>query len=304
MKVAVEKKAAFQGHKDSIFALAGDYDSSRFYTAGGDGLIAEWDIEKPGEGTLLAKLDGSSYTALFERNRNKLIVAQNHLGVHLIDLDSRKHEKSIQLSTCPFYSLLTDGNLLFAGGGNGIIYMLDLTTYELKHQFKLSDKSCRTLAKHPTEPIIAAGYSDNNIYVISLKTHEVYPIKEAHRNSVFCLSFSPDGKYLISGGRDAHLNIWSTDDWSLHENIVAHMYTINFIEFAKDGRHFATASKDKTIKIWDAGSFQLLKVIDKPRHGGHGNSVNKLLWKKRERQLVSCSDDRSAMVWRLQFNEL
>jgi WD repeat-containing protein 61 len=45
-------------------------------------------------------------------------------------------------------------------------------------------------------------------------------------------------------------------------------------------------------------------VIDKPRHGGHGNSVNKLLWKKRERQLVSCSDDRSAMVWRLQFNEL
>ncbi|MFM8834779.1 MAG: WD40 repeat domain-containing protein, partial [Cytophagales bacterium] len=51
------------------------------------------------------------------------------------------------------------------------------------------------------------------------------------------------------------------------------------------------------IKIWDANTLQLLKVIDKARHAGHGTSVNKLWWSSHQQQLVSASDDRSISVW-------
>jgi len=48
---------------------------------------------------------------------------------------------------------------------------------------------------------------------------------------------------------------------------------------------------------------QLLKVIDKARHAGHGTSVNKLLWVQFEDQLLSCSDDRTISQWNINFAE-
>jgi WD40 repeat protein len=51
--------------------------------------------------------------------------------------------------------------------------------------------------------------------------------------------------------------------------------------------------------VWDTERLQLLKVIDKARHAGHGTSVNKLLWTSFESQLLSASDDRSISAWQI-----
>jgi WD40 repeat protein len=59
---------------------------------------------------------------------------------------------------------------------------------------------------------------------------------------------------------------------------------------------------DKSIKVWDLGELKLLKVIDKARHGGHGTSVNKLLWTSIHSQLLSAGDDRSIAAWDITFN--
>jgi len=90
--------------------------------------------------------------------------------------------------------------------------------------------------------------------------------------------------------------------YELKESIVAHMYAINHLDFSPDGKYFVTCSMDKSIKVWDADSFQLLKVIDKSRHAGHGTSVNKLYWSNFNNLLVSASDDRTISVWQLKFD--
>ncbi len=45
----------------------------------------------------------------------------------------------------------------------------------------------------------------------------------------------------------------------------------------------------------DSAESKLLKVVDTIRNGGHINSVNRLLWLPG--CLVSCSDDRTVMLW-------
>ncbi|MEM7108589.1 MAG: hypothetical protein AAF519_10225 [Bacteroidota bacterium] len=76
---------------------------------------------------------------------------------------------------------------------------------------------------------------------------------------------------------------------------------MNSIEYSPDGKHFVNCSMDKVIKIWDSHTFKLLKVVDKARHAGHENSINKLLMPSCRHLLLSASDDRAISIWYTQF---
>ncbi|MCK6695880.1 MAG: hypothetical protein L6Q97_27735, partial [Thermoanaerobaculia bacterium] len=118
----------------------------------------------------------------------------------------------------------------------------------------------------------------------------------AHANSVFVVAYTPNHRYLLSGGRDAMLRVWDLENnLTLVSEQPAHWFTVNHLVFSPDGQFFATASRDKTIKIWDTETFQLLRVLETIRDGGHINSVNRLLWTPD--YLISASDDRSVILW-------
>ena len=78
------------------------------------------------------------------------------------------------------------------------------------------------------------------------------------------------------------------------------MYTVNALALNTDGTLLFSGSRDKTIKIWDANSFELLKVIEGIRDGGHLNSVNSLLWSPEKKYLISGSDDKSIGIWKIE----
>jgi WD40 repeat protein len=82
--------------------------------------------------------------------------------------------------------------------------------------------------------------------------------------------------------------------------VIGHIYAIHDIQFSPDGKWFATASMDKTVKVWESETLTLLKVLDASRHGGHKNSVNKLIWSSFNDLLVSASDDKNLSIWKIQ----
>ena len=56
---------------------------------------------------------------------------------------------------------------------------------------------------------------------------------------------------------------------------------------------------DKTIKFWN-DQLELVKVIDFARYQGHTNCINKVEWID-ENMFVSCSDDRSLCLWKVEI---
>ncbi len=264
-------------------------------------MVVLWDLEVPDEGEVVVKIPGSVYSLAYDSDKEDLFVGQNNQGIHKVDLRSKKEVKSIQLGEYQIFDLkIIDGNI-WAGLSNGEIVLLtkDLT---IVNRARLSDQRVRSIDIFGEE--VAVGFSDNVTRIVNSKNLELVRELKGHKNSVFASRFHPSGKYLISAGRDAHLKVWDTqEDYVLRESIAAHLYTINDVIFKQDGRYFVTASMDKSIKLWDAHNFQLLKVLDKHRHAGHGNSVNKLLWMNYRDLLVTCSDDRSISVWEIKFAE-
>ncbi|MDN4166514.1 cytochrome D1 domain-containing protein [Cytophagales bacterium LB-30] len=298
--IQVQKKFAFTGHRDCLYALSATGAEQSFLSAGADGLVVQWDFTQPDQGKVLAKMQSTVYAMTYDEASGFVFIGQNFDGIHAVHLTDASKNFSIACTQAAIFDVWVQGDFLWLATGDGELIYIHWTEKRIVQRVKLSDKSLRSLHYHPEQEVLAVGASNHQIHLFDLKSKKVVQVLEGHTNSVFTVQYSPDFQFLMSAGRDAHLKIWDVkNDYRLKEDIVAHMYAINHITFSPSGRYFATASMDKSIKLWDARSFALLKVIDKARHAGHGTSVNKLLWTSTDNLLVSCSDDRTISIWDL-----
>jgi WD40 repeat protein len=268
-----------------------------FISAGGDGQVVRWNPQQPEEGKVIAKVNSTIYGLLVDGDR--LVVGENSRAIHLIDLSTNKVMRSVEIKS-PMFAIQRLDDRYLVGTGAGEIFVFDLSMNYLA-KIKHSTKSVRAFALHASD--LAVAYSDNSIRILNPIDFSLKYELAGHSLSVFAVSYHPTQHWLVSTGRDAHIRAWDTyDHYKEIKTVPAHMYASNHLAFHPNGNYFATGSMDKTIKIWDATTFALLKVIDKARHGGHSNSVNKLLWMDFDNLLVTCSDDRTIAVWDIKFD--
>ncbi|MFB9863831.1 WD40 repeat domain-containing protein [Rufibacter immobilis] len=304
----VQKITTLTGHRDCVYTLERAPEPQKFFSAGADGLVVQWDLSQPENGELVARVSSSVYALKYVPEQNWLLIGHNHNSLEVLDLAAKAIVKTIPLPAAAaifdiHYSW--ERRQIFLALGDGTLAVVGLEKLDVQKVVRFSEKSVRCLALHPSGKEMAVGLSDHRILVLDLETLAVKQTLAGHTGSVFTVAYTPDGNYLLSGSRDAHLRVWDvTQHYQEHTSIIAHLFTLNHITFSPNGRLFATCSMDKSVKVWDAQTFKLLKVIDKARHAGHGTSVNKLFWSGHWNQLVSCSDDRSIAVWALTLKEI
>lgn len=300
-KVQVTRLQSLTGHREPVYTLQRSSSENKFFSAAGDGMVVLWDQAEPESGQLIAQLPNSVYALHFYEKNNILVAGHNYEGIHLLDWQNKKEKASLQMTKAAIFDIQSFDGFFVVASGDGMLTKIDIEKLVVVRQIKASEKSARTIAINTETGDIAVGYSDYFIRVFdssfALKTEW-----QGHDNSIFTVRFTPDQRYLVSGSRDARLKVWDVQaNYQQAAQVVAHMYAINHVEFSPDGKHFVTCSMDKSIKVWDTEALQLLKVIDRARHAGHGTSVNKLLWTAYNDQLVSASDDRTISLWQIIF---
>lgn len=298
-KVQVNKIAQLTGHEASIFSVVAGPDQQHFLSGAGDGWVVRWNLDNPETGRLIARVETQIFSLLQLPDREKVVVGNMNGGVHWVDLREPARTKNIAHHQKGVFDIQRIGDHVFTLGGAGLLTRWSVSEERTLESYQLTNQSLRSMDYHPERNEIAIGASDNAIYLLDAATLEIrQALRDAHDNSVFTVRYAPDGRYLLSGGRDAHLRVWDLEAGTeLVSDQPAHWFTINDIAFHPSGNWFATGSRDKTIKIWEAGSWRLLKVLDAARSGGHINSVNRLFWSPYHQMLISCSDDRSIIVW-------
>lgn len=299
LKLKVTKIAHFTGHKDAIFALGISDEPNLFYSGASDGYIVEWNSLTKADGQLLIKVPKPVYSFCLDTASQRLFCGTASGNLHVVDLAERKETRNIEAHTLGIFDIKIVNQHLITAGGDGKVKVWDLQQLQLQYEFALSDKSARVITVHPTRPEIAIGYSDHQIRIINTETFTLQHSFPAHQNSVFALAYSPDGNNLLSGGRDVMLRNWDIPNhYAMSLDIPAHNLHINAIAFNPSGDLMATVSMDKTLKIWDGTTLQLLKVAERAKGEGHLSSVNKVLWLNNT-QLLTCSDDRTIMMWEI-----
>ena len=303
-KIQTEKVGQFIGHGGAIFTLEPAYNAHLFYSGSSDNLVVEWNMKDQQQKKVVAKLPAKALALKYVPDRNLLLVGQSLGGIHVIDLNKNEEIKFLQLHRQSIYDIqyLPEKESFWALAGDGTISVWSINDFSLITALKLCDKKIRSIDFNIVLKEAAIGCGDGSIRIFDFETYVEKKILNGHADdfSVNAVRYHPNGKHLLSGSRDACLNVWDIEnDYALIHHIPAHNYAIYSIVFSPDKKFFATGSRDKTIKIWDAENFDLLLRIDKPQHGGHTHSVNKLLWSDFNNYLISTGDDKAIMVWEI-----
>ncbi len=296
----VEKLFQVAAHSGSIYSIISDSDEF-VYTGGSDGVVLKWNIHSTDSATAVAKVSGQIFSLYLFQPLNQLWVGTMSGAVHVLDLNLKKEIHHFVNHTASVFDIqLNPDGKIFIASKDGTISIWDAATSQFIQSIHIADGGLRKIVFHPTRNEMAIGSSDNSIYIFSGDTYELITSIDAHTNSIFSLCYSMDGTELFSGGRDAMLYSWDVlNNYHELKKLPAHLYTINDIVLL-DGNLMATAGRDKHVKIWNADNLELIKVLDKEKFEGHKNSVNKLCWLNEQKILLSVSDDRSMIAWKIE----
>jgi WD40 repeat protein len=291
----IERIDTFGGHRGAIYALSNGPTAHTFFSAGSDGLVVQWNLQKPDLGQVVAKIDGSIYAMVYDDHSGILWVGQNFEGVHGILVADQTRVFSIQLPQLAIYSIAILDGYVWVGHQDGLITVIDQQAQAIKKRIKAGEANIRCFCSLPNTEM-AIGSSDGYIRIFKAD-FSLQKAWVAHTNSVFSIVYHSD--CLFSVGRDAHIRKWNLAGEALADGVPAHIYSINTVVHSPNGQYLATGSMDKTIKIWELASLKLLKVLDFARYGGHKNSINRLIWSAYQDLLVSGSDDKNISVWKI-----
>ncbi len=295
----IQRIDTFSGHKAPIYSLEEGREPHFIYSAGSDGWVVEWNLQKPDVGKVLAHIEGSVYCLKLDRSTNIFWIGQNFEGIHGVQVNDQSRVFSIAMPKKAIFDICFWDNQVWVAHDHGLISVVDRESQQIIKHIKSGDKSARKFCLLGQDKI-AIGFSDGFIRVLN-KNFEMEFAWLAHQLSVFSMIYEDSSHSLISVSRDAKIKRWllEGENTRLVQEVPAHIYAIHDVVVSPDQQFFASASMDKTIKIWRANDLTLLKVIDAPRYGSHKNSVNKLLWSAYLDYLVSASDDKNISIWKI-----
>ena len=291
--IQITKVAQFAGHKDSIYDFVLDAETRTIYSACAGGFVVNWDIDNPEEGTMILQSGEAFYS--IAKVGNTLKVGSRSGVIYTVDLATNSLVESTQLHQGGVFFI--GGK--YSGGEDGVLLRPKTIADSVgghfgKNTMLLAPDSLRCAVE--SEDSLFVGASDNIIYELDKSPYEVKQKLMGHTNSVFALALI-DENTLVSTGRDAMIRAWDLTIGKEVHSVPAHEYQAKSLSY--NGHILLSSSMDKSIKLWSK-ELELLKVIDLDRYDGHTNCINKVEWLD-ENMFVSCSDDRSLYLWKVEF---
>jgi WD40 repeat protein len=158
-------------------------------------------------------------------------------------------------------------------------------------EFSPDGKLIATTSKSENETRIKGNNQTGKLWSIEGKQLQSLPFNEKF-NSV---KFSPDGK-LIAIFQERTIKFWTRDGKPLPNLLGDQGVRAHIVEFSPDGKWIASADRNNTIKLWNPQGEELATL-------NLNDSINKLSFSPDSKILAIASNEKMAILWRLDRDE-
>lgn len=168
-------------------------------------------------------------------------------------------------------------------------------------------RTIRSIEWSPDGRIIASASFDGTVVLwqtlgVGMKKWEQIASLEGHDSEVKSVGWSTDGSFLATCGRDKKVWVWeriSDTEFECVGMLESHTQDVKFIKWHPTHRVLFSASYDDTIKVWveDNDDWYCSQTLQ-----GHSSTVWAISIDDTGTKMVSCSDDRSVILWESSSN--
>lgn len=298
------------------FALPGDATQAAFApdgqtlaTGGNDGTLQTWDIQT---GKELRKWQAgqAGFDALAYSADGKTLASRStdHV-IRIWDLATGKEMR--QMSEKPEGQRVQGNDFLrslYSGKVPGACFSQDGTTLAT-----VPPVTDRRLAAFGLD---GGQYPSVAIRLWDIGTGRLIRKFQDHNKGFTAFAYAPDGRTLVTADTDGAVILWETItgkvrlrlqtaglgtlllplvgqyDPALQTQAASLFTQFTALAFSPDGRIVAAADSKRTIRFWDAVSGQSIGSL-----AGHQGKIQTLSWTADGKQLISGSEDTSALVW-------
>ncbi|KAA1467843.1 WD40 repeat-like protein [Dentipellis sp. KUC8613] len=142
--------------------------------------------------------------------------------------------------------------------------------------------------------LLAIGSYDAILRVCT-STGELYFSNPKHQGPIFATRFSKSGKWLLTASLDSSACVWNVKEKKLHKEFRSHSDCCLDVDWVDD-ETFASCGADRVIHIMSLSKEGIVKSFK-----GHENEINQIKFNPTRTRLASCSDDKTARIWKSNF---
>ncbi len=202
----------YQGHKDTVTALAWSPDGKRIASASSDDTVQVWDAST-GRPILTYRGHAAAVMAVAWSPDGRRIVSAS--ADHMAQVWNAK-----------------DGRYIFSYRGH--------------------TDSVAAVAWSPSGRRIASGSWDRTVQIWDATKGVTILTYHGHTDSVTTVAWSPQGKRLASASLDTTVQVHNLENGQFPFTYHGHTAAVAGVTWSPDGRWLASGSDDETVQVWEA----------------------------------------------------
>lgn len=260
---------SFAGHTGAVRKIAFIPGRKEFFTAGDDGRVLKWNLDKPEQSMQILYSDTEIIDVIaVSPDANWLACGGRDARIRMLPVSGNYSPFDLKGHTGGIKSLVFsyDGKSLYSAALDGKVLKWDLTA-----------RTYTDLTTNVTG-ITSIDLSAGGEYIAGINTDGGALVWKPDRNSdhfriespgkiIKTLRFKPDNPFLAVGYDDGNIEFWDITTGKRISEVKAHSSEITDIKFNSRLAQMATAGTDGTLKLWDTDNLSGIPVCFNDNNG-------------------------------------
>jgi WD40 repeat protein len=296
-----DRAHTFRSHLARASAVALSPDSKRLLSAGWEGALALWQLDKGQQRWKIATGEGPVHAAVFDPVGRRVISAGEDGIVRLCDAADGRLLESLDKHEGPVRGLAVaaEAKRLISGGDDGTVLVWDLA------QADAEDSTA-----NETEPTVLSGHQDAVIGVATSRDGK-YTVSIDRSGTLICwdmpagkprsrrqldgasaVAVAPDAARVAVACRDQLVRLLDPASGEVVATLRGHDAPVTAAAFGAQGK-LCSGDEAGTVKLWDLGDREAGALVFR----GHQGWVNDVAFGPEGRLAASAGEDGRVLVW-------
>ena len=213
-------------------------------------------------------------------------------------IDGEMHWEVQKAHTGACTSVVLASTLAFfvTSGAHGEIKVWSLQTRQLQMELKEHKSKVTCLQLFDNDTHLLSCSHDRSVLTWQLSTGQRVATNMLQMGQINSMFLCKNQQNFITTGTDKKVSLWDTRQ---HETVkqahIGSQYSdvvATTIAGSHSDKYFATGGTDQVVTMWDTAQFTPIQT-----GVGHTGTVNQVCFSPDDKQVLSCGNDRSVLVW-------